>query len=241
MEKDEQRFERRRLALQQILDERFGGRVVDLARLIGKDPSYVSRMLYPVGKSGRKRIGDEMVEHIETCLRIPRGTLDGIASGSSQPPVDPQGRGIRPIVVPDDVTIPQFDTGGMGGHGLVLQDQPGIIENWQVSREWANSNIPSCTSFHNLCIVTGFGDSMPDAFNPGDPVIVDMGIRTCTHDGIYFFRVGNEGFIKILQRIPGVGIMAISQNKNYRDWAIRDDMDFQVFGKVLKAWKGKNY
>lgn len=141
----------------------------------------------------------------------------------------------------DEVSIPQFDTGGMGGHGLVLQDQPGVIENWQVSREWAKANIPSCTSYKNLCLVTGFGDSMPDAFNPGDPVIVDTGIRSCTHDGIYFFRVGDEGFIKILQRIPGVGLMAISQNKNYRDWLIQDDMGFEVFGKVLKAWKGRNY
>lgn len=164
-------------------------------------------------------------------------TLTELLGESALPAV----RGLVPVVASDDVTIPQFDTGGMGGHGLVLQDQPGIIENWQVSREWAKANIPSCTSFQNLCIVTGFGDSMPDAFNPGDPVIVDMGVRTCTHDGVYFFRVGNEGFIKILQRIPGVGIMAISQNKNYRDWPIRDDMDFQVFGKVLKAWKGKNY
>lgn len=140
-----------------------------------------------------------------------------------------------------EVAIPQFDTGGMGGHGLVLQDQPGIIENWTVSREWAQANIPSCTSFSNLCLVTGFGDSMPDAFSPGDPIIVDLGIKSCTHDGIYFFRVGNEGFIKILQRIPGTGIMAISQNKNYQSWPIREDMDFEVFGKVLRAWKGKNY
>ena len=85
------------------------------------------------------------------------------------------------------------------------------------------------------------GDSMPDTYSPGDPVIIDRGVTQCDHDGIYFFRVGNEWFIKILQRIPGAGILVISQNKNYRDWTLTSDMDFEVFGKVLKAWKGRNY
>lgn len=144
--------------------------------------------------------------------------------------------------VSDEISIPQYNTGGIGGNGgLVLRDQPGVIQQWTVSHEWVRANIPSCTSPKNLCLVTGFGDSMPDTFSPGDPVIIDRGVTTCDHDGIYFFRVGNEGFIKILQRIPGVGIKVISQNKNYESWTLTQDMDFEVFGKVLKAWKGKNY
>lgn len=140
------------------------------------------------------------------------------------------------------ISIPQYDTGGkMGDGGLVLQDQPGIIQGWSVSREWVQANVPNCTSPANLCIVTGFGDSMIGVFNPGDPVLVDRGVTACDHDGLYFFRVGNEGFIKRLQRIPGAGILVISQNPNYRDWTLTESMDFEVFGKVLKAWKGENY
>lgn len=150
--------------------------------------------------------------------------------------------GIRPRVTLDELSIPQYDTGGMGGNGgLVLRDQPGVIQNWSVTQEWLRANVPHCTSPTNLCIVTGFGDSMPDTYNPGDPVLVDSGIKVCDHDGVYFFRVGNEGFIKRLQRIPEVGIRVISQNKEYETWTITPNMDFEVFGKVLKAWKGKNY
>lgn len=142
----------------------------------------------------------------------------------------------------DEVSIPQYNTGGMGGNGgLVLRDQPGTIANWSVSHDWLRANVPNCTNAGNLCIVTGFGDSMPDTYNPGDPVLIDTGIAICDHDGVFFFRVGNEGFIKRLQRVPGVGIRAISQNKEYETWTITPDMDFEVFGKVLKAWKGKNY
>src|SRR5690606_11217700 len=96
----------------------------------------------------------------------------------------------------DTVLIPQYNTGGKGGHGLILRDQPGVIKQWQVSSDWIRTNVPYCTHVNNLCFVTGFGDSMPDTFNSGDPVLVDTGINVCDHDGVYFFRIGSEGFIK---------------------------------------------
>jgi phage repressor protein C with HTH and peptisase S24 domain len=75
-------------------------------------------------------------------------------------------------------------------------------------------------------------------YNPGDPLLVDRGITKCDVDGVYFFRVGEEGFIKRLQRIPGQGVIVISENPKYRDWTITPDMDFQVLAKVLIAWNG---
>lgn len=161
---------------------------------------------------------------------LPDGTYPGKTGTSS------------PTRQPHSLYIPQYETGGMGGNGgLVLKDQPGIIQNWSVTHEWVRANIPYCTSPANLCLVTGFGDSMPDMYSPGDPLVVDQGIKICDHDGVYFFRVDNEGYIKHLQRIPGEGILVVSQNPIYRDWSIKPGMDFEVFGKVLKAWKGKNY
>lgn len=70
------KYEKRRLRLIELRDRRFAGSASDLARTIGKDASYVSRMLYPVGKAGKKRIGEDMVEVIETALGWPRGSLD---------------------------------------------------------------------------------------------------------------------------------------------------------------------
>lgn len=140
------------------------------------------------------------------------------------------------------VIVKQFEAGGsMGDAGVILQDQPGQIESWTVTREWIQKNIRNCTASENLCIVTGFGDSMRPLYEPGDPLIIDTGVRSVDFDGIYFFRVGDEGFIKRLQRIPGEGIMAISENKAYRDWVIREGMDFEVLGRVIKAWKSANY
>lgn len=122
------------------------------------------------------------------------------------------------------------------GDGLVLKDQPGAIKSWTVTDEWAQKNIHRVTSIANLSIVTGFGDSMKPTYNPGDPLLVDTGVTEIDHEGIFFFRVGNEGFIKRLQRIPGQGILVISDNGKYRDWTINSDSDFEVIGKIVKAW-----
>lgn len=150
----------------------------------------------------------------------------------------------KPTPKPDKsefILIPQYDTGGAMGHGLVLQGFAGVIHSMEVSREWVRANLRQATKPENLCVVTGFGDSMRGMYNPGDPLIVDTGVKAVDFDGVYFFRVGNEGFIKRLQRVPGEGLIAISENKAYRDWTIRADMDFEIFGRVLKAWKSEDF
>jgi len=73
------KYEKRRLRLMQIRDEMCGGKAVEVARKIEREPSYVSRMLYDESKKGRKRIADDMVEIIEKAFSLPRGWMDGIA------------------------------------------------------------------------------------------------------------------------------------------------------------------
>lgn len=142
---------------------------------------------------------------------------------------------------PHELVIPQFDAGGSMGGGLVLRDQPGVIQSWNVSEEWVEKNIKSHTGSQNLCIVTGFGDSMKGMFNSGDPLVIDKGITSVDFDAVYFFRVEEEGFIKRLQRIPGEGVRVLSENKKYDSWTIKPGMDFQVFGRVVKAWQGEDF
>lgn len=147
------------------------------------------------------------------------------------------------IADPSLVDIPQFDQGArMGNGGLVLQDQPGMIRRWEVSRDWLNQNVKGVTAGSQLCIVTGFGDSMKPMFNPGDPLLVDLSVRSVEYDAVYFFRVADEGFIKRIQRIPGQGLKAISANRDhYEPWTITENMDFEVLGRVLKVWRGDDF
>lgn len=145
------------------------------------------------------------------------------------------------IQAEDEIIVNQFDTGGSMGTGLILRDQPGVIKKMVFNREWLGKNIKHFTHESNLCLVTGFGDSMRGMYNSGDPLIVDKGVNSVEFDGVYFFRVGDEGFIKRLQRVPGEGLIAISENKAYRDWTINGNMDFEVFGRVLRAWHSEDY
>src|SRR5690625_137993 len=134
----------------------------------------------------------------------------------------------------------QFDAGGAMGDGVALRDQPGVIQSWTVSKEWLEKNVGQHTGAKNLFIVTGFGDSMRPLFNPGDPLLVDVGVKTVDFDAVYFFRIGDEGFIKRLQRIPtenGLVIRAISENRTaYEPFDITEKMDFEILGRVLKVW-----
>lgn len=146
----------------------------------------------------------------------------------------------------ETVTVNAYDAGGsMGKTGVVLHDQPGIISRWDVSKQWLNQNIKSHTGVANLCIVTGFGDSMVPMFNPGDPLLVDLGVKSVDFDAVYFFRIDGDGYVKRLQRIPtedGLIIRAISENKKaYEPFDITKKMDFEVLGRVLKVWRSQDF
>lgn len=232
-------------ALLGLLRDRFArGKNATLALLIGKDASYVGRLFYPEEKKGAKGIGPEIIDACTASFDLPRGFWD------MDPDEAASALGLQ-ITAPTqsapheaDLTITQYKTGGKMGHGLVLQDQPGVIRSWVVSPEWVQLNVHRITSAKNLAIVTGFGDSMRPLFNPGDPLLVDRGITRADVDGVYFFRVGDEGYVKRLQRIPtadGPILRAKSDNPRYDPFDITRDMDCEIFGRVVKAWCGEDF
>ena len=147
-----------------------------------------------------------------------------------------------------DVTITQYDVAaGMGNSRALDNDHPGVIKLWRVERKWVDTNIPNYSSIANLAIVTGFGPSMRPMFNPGDPLLIDRGVKTINHEGVFFFRVGDDGYIKILQRIPafdgpGFTLRVISKNPDYPPYDLNPkNPHFEVLGKVLTVWRSEHY
>lgn len=59
------KFEHRRIALERLVTSLGRGGIAQVAGKIGKEPNYVSRMLYVEGKAGRKRIGEDSVEQLD--------------------------------------------------------------------------------------------------------------------------------------------------------------------------------
>lgn len=197
---------------------------------------------------GRRNVGDDLAEKIERKLGRQPGDMDidpddgiEILTTPLGGKADAYGTISSSVAKLRDTLIPQYATGGSMGNGLILRDQPGHITSWRVTPEWIQKNVHNISAASNLAIVTGFGDSMKPMYNPGDPLLVDSGVREMKFDGVYFFRIGEEGFIKRLQRIPGVGIRAISENKAYEPWDIAPSMDFEVLARVVKVWRGDDY
>lgn len=227
-----------------ILEKEIGG-ITRLSEVM--EMSYTQCLNYrngvPDSKTGKIRgIRKDTARRFEVAGNKPIGWLD-INHDENISPVIKADENILRITerCKNEIVINQHHNvlGSMGG-GILLRDLPGQITGWSVTAEWANKNIPSNTGKENLCIVTGFGDSMRGMFNSGDPLLVDTGVRELQFDGTYFFRIGDEGFIKRLQRIPGNGIRAISENKAYEAWNITPDMDFEILGRVVKAWKSED-
>lgn len=196
----------------------------------------------------RKSFGEKVARRMEQSFDPTKapGWLDSIDSPASLK--DTHGTKIasepQTQSKAGDITISQYETGGSMGRGVLLPDQPGVIKEWKVSERWVQMNVQRITSARNLAIVTGFGPSMQPLFNPGDPLLLDRGITCVDTDGIYFFRVGTEGFVKQLQRIPtvnGLLLRAKSYNTLYDPFDIVDGMDFEVFGRVVKVWRGEDF
>lgn len=217
--------------------------LASVAHRVGKPARQLSDMI-----AGRKSFGEKVARAIEKEWdpSRPTGWLDAensVKSGGGD--MRRSSNVLQLKRPPDEVLIQQYDAGGSMGNGLELRDQPGIIQSWRVNPEWLERNVRAHSSAKNLCIVTGFGDSMQPLFNPGDPLLVDIGIKTVEFDSVYFFRVGSDGYVKRLQRIPtekGLVIRARSENKEaYDPFDITEAMDFEVLGRVLKVWRSQDF
>ena len=232
-------------------DEKFGDRVRrkrealgmsqdDLAEKVGISQVAIAK----IEAGGNTRHGRKIAETLHTSLaELETGiaATDEGASAPHEPPVDDGGE--------PELVITQYDeTGGSMGHGFNLTDSPpGHIRSWRVTHEWLRLNVPMHSGVKNLAIVTGFGPSMKPMFNPGDPLLVDTGVKVIDHEGVYFFRVGDEGFIKLVQRVPdpeGAGVMLqiISKNPDYPPYPMSPkNPHFEVLGKVLTVWRSEQF
>lgn len=240
--------DRRRRKLAQLCEERGLRGVAERAELNHQSLDQIIKgVLLPPkldGSRSPRKLGDDAARRIEEAEGLGRGWFDlpdAVAPDMPAPaPAEVPGDDANG---PPDLVIAQYAAGGAMGMGLELEERPpGLIKSWRVDHEWLRLNVSHHTGIHNLCIVTGFGPSMKPKYNPGDPLLCDRGVVTVESDGVYFFRVGRHGFIKQLQRIPteaGMVLRAKSFNRDYDPFDITEKMDFQVFGKILTAWKSE--
>lgn len=138
-----------------LRDRQCNGNGAALARKIGRDASYVTRMLYPEGKLGKKRIADDMMEVIETAFMLPRGWLDQEPDSDTNTVIGPDLRGKVPLI-----------SWVQAGKWSDISDQfqPGDAESWRETTARVGDGAFA------LRVV---GDSMEPTIPRGSVVIVD--------------------------------------------------------------------
>ncbi|WP_114968529.1 hypothetical protein [Rhodoferax ferrireducens] len=70
-------FTNHQLLLMRLRDDRCNKKAAELARKIGKDATYVSRLFYPIGKKGGKGVGLEIMTACTKAFDLPAGYWDG--------------------------------------------------------------------------------------------------------------------------------------------------------------------
>lgn len=136
------------------------------------------------------------------------------------------------------VTISRLNIAGSMGEGALRPyGNEEVIEEMTASKDWLRRTIgPANPS--NLAIISAYGDSMEGTFSDGDLLLVDKGITEVKVDAVYVLALGEELYIKRLQRRPDGVILMLSDNPKYSPFEIDNGrlMDFQVLGRVLLAW-----
>jgi len=199
------KYEKRRQRLIQIRDEMCGGKAVDVARKIEREPSYVSRMLYEPGKNGRKRIADDMVEIIETAFKLPRGWMDSI----HQP--HPQNDELEFAGSIRDGCVPVIGEAIMGVDGSVdmIELCAGFLQIYSADKDAYGLRVK--------------GDSMFPRIQSGEFVVIEP--NTAVHSGDEVFVRTSEGknMIKVMTKTRDGNYVLSSINNEHKPITIDAD------------------
>lgn len=237
-------FETRRLALKALVDAMGRGGTSTVAKQVGAAPSYIARLLYPPGKTGRKRIGDDMVK------TITRVYPNWLAKPEKAPKQAPKQAPNKENALPAVVKAAPKKAGRSPGEYIdfalytpprsLMASQhadplPAVAEHielaaWEVQRKLGYMPEPG-----RIQIFTHRGPSMRPILEDGDIVFIDTLVTQFNGDDCYLVGMGGDVQVKLLQR-RGPALWVVSQNQDYPPWRCADESDIIICGKaVLRA------
>ena len=182
---------------------------------------------------GRRLLKQRLAETKNTLNNI-RKAERGESTGEGCA-FDVQG---RPVDIDEFVFIPLYDVALSAGHGAWADDIP-PKSTLAFRRDWLEAFVT--TDFNNLSVVMVKGDSMAGVLNDKDAILVDHS-RTEASDGLYALRIGNEIFVKRVQRLPHA-LRITSANPEYDPFEVplqngdSSDNSVSIIGKVV--WLGR--
>jgi len=135
--------------------------------------------------------------------------------------------------------VPVYKAHYAMGNGYQNFEHDVICKSVTLTRKFIRENIAVCTTPDNLVIVTALGDSMEPLFSDRDQLFMDTGVKVAEIDAVYGFEYMGEFYLKRLQRIPGNGLRAISDNLSYEKFDIEHKEQFYIHGRIVGGWNFK--
>ncbi|QIR27650.1 helix-turn-helix transcriptional regulator [Kluyvera genomosp. 3] len=220
------KYEIRRQRLLYIRDRLCNGRAIEIARKIGREPSYVSRMLYPEGKKQKKRIADGMIELIESSFDLPRGWMDGI---TGEIPEDY----IHKNYVVEALNIEQKSYLSTEVNAVV--DSINFIPNRAME-------LFGSRPAEQMKVMSYSADAMAGTIGTGDIIVVDIDKNSFEGDGIYLFACNQVLQVRRLQLV-GEALRVRADNNLYADWLIdeKQKRSLTIIGRVIYCYAVKRF
>ncbi len=221
------KYEFRRQRLIELRDSKCNGNAAELSRKIEREPSYVTRMLYPEGKAGRKRIADDMIEIIENAFDVP-GWFDH--------------KKVRVSTVPatGEVSIERLSARGSMGPGHDLSESDHVVGQLTLSATWIQQTLTRISGTKNLRVISAYGDSMSPTFNDGDMLLVDIGIKSVEIDGVFVLRTNSRLYIKrVRQKLDGAFEVRSDNPVAGTPEELSGKTKVEILGRVVWAWNGR--
>lgn len=215
-----QRYEERRLALKAIVDSLGRGGSAEVARRIGRQASYVNRLLYPPGKDGAKRIGDALVVAITHAY--PNWLATGAQTDPDMHPHERPGRQSRvgPYISFDAYPVPA-DAGAAA-----------LTRRLSLATADVQRRLGFVPERGRIQLFTQRGPAMRPSIEDGDVAFIDTAMTDVVADDCYLVEMAKTLQLKRLQR-RGDQVWVISANEQFPSWPLTEESGVTVRGKLV--------
>lgn len=191
-------------------------------RLPSSEKSYLSQLI-----NGKAAFGEKAARRIEKDYGMEEKYLDrneDLLSSDSQ----------------NYVVFSLYDIQASAGPGRTIREYPQVLRQVSVLESWARQALGNC-DFSNVKLITANGTSMEGTISNGDVLFVDVSVRHFDGDGIYVISRSEELHVKRLQRLHGMKLAIISDNKSNETETLnaQEANEVVICGRVLAAWNLK--
>ena len=143
--------------------------------------------------------------------------------------------------VPDGVHeefcfIPRYNLRASAGFGTAACDEQPLFY-MAFRRYWVKNHLNA--SPRDLAVISVKGDSMSGVLEDRDTILINTAERH-PGEGLFVIRIGEDIFVKQLQRLPGGAVQVKSANPLYETFTVdlaRAAGEFEVIGRVV--WFGR--